>query len=414
MNSWWWFFAGSLAGVLATLAGTALMHGTPRRTTAESAPGHPGMAAPATRAESMEAATAALQSRLDQHDGTPEEWQLLAQSYDFLGRPTEAAAARAHVRNANAGSQDWPDASDVAALSRDVSASSSVPTSPQQTPPGAAAAGAAISATAIAALKRQLDKNPADARGWLTIAAAYKQQRNDSAARQAYERVVLLRGMDSQAWADYADVLASLNHGSLNAGAARAIKNALAMDPTNAKALWLEATQAYQQKRYADSRIIWTQLRSVLPPDSEDARMVEANIAEADRLAGRTSPGAESATSAATAVVSGVVSLDSSFASLVQPGATLFVYAKSVDSPGAPLAVMRVTASRWPVSFLLDDSTAMLPTRKLSQFQRVIVEARVSRSGQVMPAAGDLYVESEVLNPFEGKKLTLVINRKIG
>jgi uncharacterized lipoprotein YbaY len=255
MNSWWWFCAGSLAGVLATLAGTALMHGTPQRTTAQSTAGHPGMVAPATKAESMEVATAALQSRLDQQDGTPEEWQLLAQSYDFLGRPKEAAAARAHVRNANAGKQDWPDAGDVAALSRDVSASSPVPTSPQQTAPGAAA----------------------------------------------------------------------------------------------------------------------------------DA-----------------------------AVVSGVVSLDSSFASLVQPDATLFVYAKSVDSPGAPLAVVRVAASHWPVSFRLDDSTAMLPTRKLSQFQRVIVEARVSRSGQVMPAAGDLYVESEVLNPLEGKKLTLVINRKIG
>lgn len=414
MNSWWWFFAGSLAGALATLAATALMHGTPRQSTAQSALGHPGMAAPATKAESMEVATAALQSRLDQHDGTPEEWQLLAQSYDFLGRPKEAAAARARVRNANPGKQDWPDASDVAALSRDVSASNTVPAPPQQTPLGAAAAGVAISASAIDALKQQVDKNPADARGWLTIAAAYKQQRNDSAALQAYERVVLLRGMDSQAWADYADVLASLNHGSLNAGAARAIKNALAMDPTNAKALWLEATQAYQQKRYADSRVIWMQLKSVLPPDSDDARMVEANIAEADRLAGRTSAGTESAASAATAVVSGVVSLDSSFASLVQPDATLFVYAKSVDSPGAPLAVVRVAASHWPVSFRLDDSTAMLPTRKLSQFQRVIVEARVSRNGQVMPGAGDLYVESEVLNPFEGKKLTLVINRKIG
>ena len=249
MNSWWWFSAGSLAGVLASLAGMALLHGTPQATTAAPEAVHPGIGAPATKAESMEVATAALQSRLDQNDGTPEEWQLLAQSYDFLGRTQRADAARAHVRST--GKLDWPDAGDVAALS-------SVAMAPEQNPPAA----------------------------------------------------------------------------------------------------------------------------QVVAP--------------------------------AAAVVSGVVSLDSRFASLVQPHATLFVYAKSVDSPGAPLAVMRVTVSGWPIRFRLDDTTAMLPTRKLSQFRRVIVEARVSRNGQAMPATGDLYAESEILDPGAGKKLTLVINRKIG
>jgi cytochrome c-type biogenesis protein CcmH len=413
MNSGWWFFAGSLAGALATLACMALMHSTPQATTAGSASVHPGMSAPVAKAQSMEVATAALQSRLDQHGGTPEEWQLLAQSYDFLGRSKEADAARAHVRNTNAGRQDWPDADDVAALSRDVSAMSPA-TTPLQTAPDAGAVTSTNTEAAVADLKQQLDKNPQDAPGWLSLAASYKQQRNNSAARIAYERVILLRGMDSQAWADYADVLASLNHGLLDAGATRAINNALAMDPTNPKALWLQATQAYQQKRYADSRVIWRQLKAVLPPNSDDAHMVEANIAEADRLAGRKASPAEPAASSTAAVVSGVVSIDSRFASLVQPDATLFVYAKSADSPGAPLALVRVTVSGWPVTFRLDDSTAMLPTRRLSQFQRVIVEARVSRSGQVMPGAGDLYAQSEILNPGEGKKLALVINRKIG
>jgi len=47
MNSWWWFFAGSLAGVLAALAGMALLHGPPQATTAAPAAVHPGMGAPA-------------------------------------------------------------------------------------------------------------------------------------------------------------------------------------------------------------------------------------------------------------------------------------------------------------------------------------------------------------------------------
>ena len=98
----------------------------------------------------------------------------------------------------------------------------------------------------------------------------------------------------------------------------------------------------------------------------------------------------------------------------MQPDATLFVYAKAVDSPGPPLAVWRTTAGHWPVSFRLDDSMAMIPTRRLSQFDKVIVEARISRSGQAMPTTGDLYVTSPVVHPSGGQKLALVINREIG
>jgi hypothetical protein len=55
----------------------------------------------------------------------------------------------------------------------------------------------------------------------------------------------------------------------------------------------------------------------------------------------------------------------------------------------------------------------MLPSRKLSQFDRVIVEARISKSGQATPSAGDLYVTSGVLNRAQRQKLSLVIKREV-
>jgi cytochrome c-type biogenesis protein CcmH len=78
------------------------------------------------------------------------------------------------------------------------------------------------------------------------------------------------------------------------------------------------------------------------------------------------------------------------------------------------LAVIREIPGSWPVTFRLDDTLAMIPSRKLSQFERVIVEARISRSGQAAPAAGDLYVTSAVVKPGERKKLALVIDREVG
>jgi cytochrome c-type biogenesis protein CcmH len=147
--------------------------------------------------------------------------------------------------------------------------------------------------------------------------------------------------------------------------------------------------------------------------------MVDASIAEASSLATQATAvptGTVTATAgtAPNAEVSGTVSLDTRFAQSMQRGATLFIYAKAADSPGPPLAVVRATVGTWPVNFRLDDSTAMIPSRRLSQFDRVVIEARISRSGQATPAAGDLFATSQVLRPAAGTRLALVINREIG
>lgn len=97
--------------------------------------------------------------------------------------------------------------------------------------------------------------------------------------------------------------------------------------------------------------------------------------------------------------VSGEVSLAAALSTKAAVGATLFIVAKSVDSPGPPVAVFRGTVAAWPVKFTLDDSQSMLPGRNLSKAGRVTIEARISQRGQPMPAAGDLQGSSGVINP---------------
>jgi hypothetical protein len=60
------------------------------------AAGATGSAPAAARAASMDAAIAALQTRLAGGGGSNDDWELLAKSYEFLGRPQQANQARAH------------------------------------------------------------------------------------------------------------------------------------------------------------------------------------------------------------------------------------------------------------------------------------------------------------------------------
>jgi cytochrome c-type biogenesis protein CcmH len=363
-------------------------------------------------AKSMDAEVNGLEARLARDGGSAADWDLLARAYDFLGRPDDARRARAHMPSPGASSVNKMSAGALVAAAR---ATEGGPPSAQSAPSPAAAPP-----VSQVELERRVKENPRDAQSWLALADVHRTQHDYARARDELAKVIALKAMTAQSWADYADVLASLAGGSLNGAPGGAIDNALALDPANVKALWLKASQAHEQHHYADALKWWTKLRAALPPDSPDARIIEGNIAEDASLAGLPAVATPAMSTAAApgaasgAEVSGTVSIDRRLAGRVQPDATLFIYAKAADSPGPPLAVVRTTAATWPVSFHLDDSMAMIPSRRLSQFDKVVIEARISRSGQATPSAGDLYVTSPVLHPSEGKKLALVIDREIG
>ncbi|MBV8782792.1 MAG: hypothetical protein JOZ67_01250 [Gammaproteobacteria bacterium] len=345
------------------------------------------MPGPAAAAQSMDAAVAGLEARLGRGGGSDADWDLLARAYEFLGRTADAQRARAHLSSPQAGA-------------------------PALTPAALAAGAAGLAAPGPAAPAATADKAGTADQGWLARAEARRAQHDDAGARDAYAHAVQLGAMSAQSWADYADVLAGLAGGSLTGEPGAAIDKALALDPRNLKALWLKASQAHEQHRYAAALTWWRTLQAQLPADSPDAKIIAGNIAEDSSLAGQSQAPAVSAASGAE--LSGTVALDPRFATRAQANAVLFIYAKAADSPGPPLAVLRTSPASWPVSFRLDDSMAMLPSRRLSQFDKVIVEARLSRSGQAAPQSGDLYATSEVLRLGGERRLALTINREIG
>ena len=115
----------------------------------------------------------------------------------------------------------------------------------------------------------------------------------------------------------------------------------------------------------------------------------------------------------ADVVVSGEVTLAAALAGKTAAGETLFIVAKSVDSPGIPVAVFRGSVGAWPLKFTLDDSQSMLPGRNLSSSGRVTIEARISKKGQAQPAVGDLQGSSGIINPAEHPSLKITIDRVI-
>src|SRR5215472_574063 len=291
------------AAALATMALAAgslyLALGSRFSAASRAAPVAPAHAVQGAAARSMEAEVAALEARLARQGGSPEDWSLLAQAYDALGRADDAQRARAHQGNPAAGGDLLHMTPDTLAAALEAAGKSGTP-------------NAATPLTAAPPSARELEQrvaaNPRDNQAWLALAEARRTVRNYPAARDAYVQVVQLNAMTAQSWADYADTLGSLRGGSLGGEAGRAIDRALALDAANAKALWLKASQLYEEHRFADSLTWWQKLQAVLPADSPDAQIVARNISEAASLAGQAPP-ADAARTQGAAVV-GTVSLD--------------------------------------------------------------------------------------------------------
>jgi cytochrome c-type biogenesis protein CcmH len=241
-------------------------------------------------------------------------------------------------------------------------------------------------------LEQHLINEPQDAKGWQMLGKAYMALERYPDAVRAFDKLSLLAPNDAQVLADYADALAMAQGQTLEGKPTQLLAAALQTDPNNAKALYLSGFAALAANQPKEAAKHWNALLAQLPPDSEDANAVRQRLAEIGQQA-EASPKA----SAAAASISGSVKLSAELKSKIQPGDTLFVFARAAQGPRMPLAILKLQAKDLPVNFALDDSMAMSPQMKLSNFSEIVVGARVSRSGNAMPQAGDLEGASQAV-----------------
>lgn len=277
----------------------------------------------------------------------------------------------------------------------------------------------------IERLALRLKDRPDDVEGWSILGRSYAVLGKHEQAASAFKQALGLLPNDAMLMTHYADSLAVVNRG-FDGEPNRLIARALAVDPSNLKALSLAGSMAFERKDYALALRHWEKM-AALAPTSEFRQQIQGGIDEARKLMGgqgaapvlaatdptasaavagvagsvRTADSTPSSAGAQIAAksITGVVTLAPALVARVQPGDTLFVFARASEDPRMPLAILRKQVRDLPLSFTLDDSTAMAPELRLSGANRVVVGARISRTGQAIPAVGDLQGSSAAVAP---------------
>jgi cytochrome c-type biogenesis protein CcmH len=235
-------------------------------------------------------------------------------------------------------------------------------------------------------LAAKMRENPDDAEGWKLLGRSYAAMGRYPDAVSAFAKAAERSPRDAQLLADFADVLAVTRNRNLEGEPAKLVERALELDPKNLKALALWGTIAFERKQYSKAAEVWGRMLALVQPGSEDARIISENVEEAKKLAGIGS----SIDRKAHPGVRGTVSLSAELKKQVKPDDPVFVFARAADGPPMPLAVLRARARDLPLTFSLDDTMAMAAGMNVSAHPRIVVVARVSKSGSAKPTKGDL------------------------
>ncbi|WP_313059389.1 c-type cytochrome biogenesis protein CcmI [Pseudomonas rhodesiae] len=242
-------------------------------------------------------------------------------------------------------------------------------------------------------LERAAAAQPDSAEGLYFLGRAYMAQDRSADAAKVFERAVALAGRQPELLGQWAQAQYFADNKQWSPKIQALTDEALKLDPKEVTSLGLLGIAAFEGERYQDAIDYWGRLLAQLPPEDNSRVALQGGIDRATQKLKESGGTVVQAPKAATLKVRVDVSADVKAKAL--PGDSVFIFARAVSGPPAPLAAKRVTVAELPITVELGDADAMMPQLKLSNFPEVQLVARISRAGQ--PTAGEWIGRSQPL-----------------
>ncbi|MBL39044.1 MAG: hypothetical protein CMP07_11605 [Xanthomonadales bacterium] len=291
-------------------------------------------------------------------------------------------------------------------------------------------------------LTSRVRNEPEDIDAWNRLGMIWKQLQQYPASEGAFRRVIYIEPENEFARVELAETLLyASNRAQLPPESRELLDSVLADNPDNQKALWLAGLGAFHEGDERRALGLWIRLRDLLPEGNVRQRVTEQIAQVSD--APQPEPVAESAPAPMTNPHAGIpgmstggagmqaasrdedsaetggasiqveVAVDPTLAGRLAGSETVFIFARAVNGPPAPLAVKRLSASDLPASVTLSDSDSMAQGLSLSVFPQVQISARISRTGNAIASSGDLQGQSGPVTVQDTDRITITIDEVV-
>lgn len=240
-------------------------------------------------------------------------------------------------------------------------------------------------------LQDRLQQDPKNADGWFMLGIAYMQLEMVQPAATAFEHAWRLRPEEPRFALLYAQARLFGNEGQLEPTSRGLLESVLEREPGHEGALLMYGLAAHRSGDFATAVTRLEQLqrlRASRQASSGSPLLAQVDATLADARA-RLRAGA-AGKAAARGGLRVRVRVDRSLAAEYSQDDTVYVFARALNGPPMPLAVVKRRAGELPLTLDLDDSQSMLPQRPLSSVAEITVTARISRHGSPEPQPGDL------------------------
>jgi len=250
-------------------------------------------------------------------------------------------------------------------------------------------------------LRTALQQDDRNINDWMMLGRVGMALNNATTATQAFAHAYQLDPNNLEVRLGYAEVLTRSNDPEDNKQATQILRKMIADDHTNLRVLSLLAFNAFEQGDFKQAIGAWQVMLKLLPANDQRTEVLKRSIAQAKSQAGEE-----------TVKLNVNVTLSPEATNALPQQGTLVISVTDGANP-VPVAVKQLPLSRFPLSFSLDDSNAMMPERLLSALHQVKVRVRISHDGLATPQAGDWFGESELQN-FSGKEqVSVQINKQV-
>lgn len=281
------------------------------------------------------------------------------------------------------------------------------------------AEGGASMEELLARLEQRLQEEPDNVEGWFILGRSYMAQDQYAEAVRAMEQTYRLAPDNPNVLVSLADALAMNADGKLSGRPEELLQKALELDQQSSTALWLLGMVRMEQQAYAGAIEYWQRAIPLLQDDADAVARLGGLIDQARSLAQEqgvelpksAKPEAQEVPATDGGIAIQVsVRLDPQLAEQVAPDDVVFVMARAVSGPPMPLAAAKHRVADLPLQLTLSDAMAMTPQMKLSNFDRVVVQARVSKGGTPQAQSGDLQSSLQETQTQGQPSLELVID----
>jgi cytochrome c-type biogenesis protein CcmH len=271
-------------------------------------------------------------------------------------------------------------------------------------------------------LARRLQDDPSNLQGWVILGRSYSALERHAEAREAFAAAAGLAPGDPDILVALAESTALAAGGDLAGRPEELLREALGLKPDHPDGLWLAGLAASQGGRPEETVAHWERLLGVVQ-DPQERQTVTQYLGEARKQVAGSGPVPESAVASPptpppievagrAAALTVEVALAPELRAEVAAADTVFIFARAPESR-LPIAIVRKTVAELPTRVTLDDSMAMDPTMKLSTLPRVVVAARVSKSGSAAAQQGDLEGTATALSTGQTDPVQVVIDRRL-